>query len=90
MAGGGTSKLRLQILTFTEVGVRYLEEFSASPHLLLPVLCSSLRLVEAGQAPVVSLVQPPGLLHRKVLLTNLLEHVGQGHLTRRESSCRHH
>ena len=50
------------------------------PHLLLAVLGGGLGLVEPGQAAVMTLVESPGLLHGEILLSNALQHRGQGHL----------
>jgi hypothetical protein len=44
------------------------------------VLGRGLGLVEAGQATVVALVQPPGLLNRQIRLPDLLQDGSQGGL----------
>ena len=46
----------------------------------ISVLGGCLGLVETGQAAVVALVQPPGLLNREVRLSDLLQDRGQRHL----------
>ena len=79
MGGGGTSNDRRQIFTF-KIHLCVLECFLdtwinlSRVHLVLPMLGGSLGLVEAGQTPVVPLIQPPALLHGEVCLSNLRQH----------------